>query len=118
VRAREVSAGPDAQDEAAFGDAVERGDYVRHRKWGPKQRQQDCGAERGASRRAGQCSEEGQRFTARTGQQGVADPQRVVAGLFCPAPCVDDDLQFAVCPQQGLARWEEKPGCGWLGRHR
>src|ERR1700736_1655860 len=64
----ELSAGTDSHDEAAFCNAVECGQGVRHRKGVAEQRQQYGCPERNASRRPGNSRQKGQRFAARARQ--------------------------------------------------
>jgi hypothetical protein len=110
--ARELGARTDSHDDAAFCNAVEGGKSVRQRHWVSQERQQDRRTKRDAGRRTRNRGKEGQRFASRTGQQRVADPYRVVAGLFGVPSRINDKFQVAVRPQQDLPRGEQKSSLG------
>ena len=74
MRAWEVGAGTDSQNEPALGQAVKCGDRMRQGDRMPKQRQENCRAERDAFCRAGHSGQKGQRLSTRTRQQRVSDP--------------------------------------------
>ena len=114
MRTRELGPWPDAYDDPTFGKAVESGDGVRQRERVPEQWQQDRGTECDTRRCAGNGGEQGQRLAARTREQRIADPHRVVPGLFCPPRRPDDVAQVTVRPQQNLTGRKQKPGFGLL----
>jgi hypothetical protein len=111
MRAWELGAGTDANDDSPFGNAVEGGQRVRKRERVPEQRQQNRGAERDASRGACDAGQEGDGLSAWTRQQRVTGPHRVEPGFFRQSSRFDQKGQVTVCPQQGLARRQQKPGC-------
>ena len=115
--AGELGAGTDSYHEAAVGDPVQGGQAVRQRQGMAEERQQDRRAEPDATCRTGNSAEEGEGFAARARKQRVADPYRVVAGLFGPHRRIDEQGEVAVRPEQDLARGKEKPGFGCLFRH-
>ena len=117
MRARELGAGTDPDDQPAVGDPVESGQAVRQRQGMPQQRQQDGGAERDATRRTGNSGEQCDGFAPRTGEQRVADPYRVITVLLGPPSRLNQKGQVAVRPQQDLARRKQKASFGCLCRH-
>jgi hypothetical protein len=98
MRARELGAGSDRDDYATLGDPVDGRQLVRERDGMPKQRQQNSGAERDATRRSRNTGEERQWLASRTRKQRVARPHRVISVLL-GLPCrFDDKSQVAVGP--------------------
>jgi hypothetical protein len=115
--AGELRARADADDQSALGDAVDGGQDVRQRQGMPEQWQQHRRAKGDSSRRAGDGGQQGKGFAARTRQERVSGPNRVVSGLFGPPRRLDEKGQVALRPQQGLSGREQQPGFRFLLWH-